>query len=198
MCPWCFSPDTYWDLFNVGTGAISLTGNLITGNWAGALVDAGGIATDFGAAAVPGVPGGAAAAIQTTRAATNVVEAATKAASAAPAPKPSTLAPGPFARESIPATSTGKATASEQQRLNEIGRASGCHTCGTKAPGTKSGNFVGDHQPPSALAKPGQTQQLYPHCLSCSRQQGGEVRQATEAQRATTPPIPRPPKLDEY
>jgi hypothetical protein len=94
MCPWCLSPDTYWDLLNVGTGAISLTGNLITGNWAGALVDAGGIATDFGAAAVPGVPGGAAAAIQTTRAATNVVEAATKAASAAPAPKPSTLAPG--------------------------------------------------------------------------------------------------------
>jgi hypothetical protein len=80
MCPWCFSPDTYWDLFNVGTGAISLTGNLITGNWAGALVDAGGIATDFGAAAVPGVPGGAAATIQTSRAAAQLAENALKGA----------------------------------------------------------------------------------------------------------------------
>jgi len=81
LCPWCIAPDTYWDLFNVGTGAISLAGNLITGNWAGALVDAGGIATDFGAAAVPGLPGGAGATIQASRAATQLAENAITGAS---------------------------------------------------------------------------------------------------------------------
>jgi hypothetical protein len=53
-------------------------------------------------------------------------------------------------------------------------RKHGCHTCGTKDPGTKSGNAVVDHQPPSALDQP---KDFYPHCLDCSRRQGGEVLQ---------------------
>ena len=32
-----------------------------------------------------------------------------------------------------------------------LGSKTGCHTCGTFAPGTRSGNFVPDHQPPNAL-----------------------------------------------
>ena len=56
---------------------------MITGNWAGAVVDAAGVVADTGAAFVPGVPGGVGSAIQASRAATNVVEAATKAASRA-------------------------------------------------------------------------------------------------------------------
>jgi RHS repeat-associated protein len=86
-----------------------------------------------------------------------------------------TLKPGPYAGESIPASGP-RITASEQAEINRIGSESGCHTCGTKNPGTKSGNFVGDHQPATALNQSGQPQRLYPQCLACSRRQGGQVR----------------------
>jgi hypothetical protein len=45
-------------------------------------------------------------------------------------------------------------------------------------PGTKSGNWVGDHQPPTALNPEGTPQVYYPHCLGCSRVQGGRIRAA--------------------
>jgi RHS repeat-associated protein len=85
----------------------------------------------------------------------------------------STLKPGPNAKESIPA-GTGAPTAAEQREINKIGDQNGCHTCGTTTPGTKSGNWVGDHQPSKALATP---KAFYPHCLGCARRQGGQVRQ---------------------
>jgi hypothetical protein len=66
-------------------------------------------------------------------------------------------------------------TPQERAEINKIGQTSGCHTCGTTNPGTKSGNFVPDHQPPSAINPPGQPQKLYPHCIECSRKQGGQV-----------------------
>ena len=53
---------------------------------------------------------------------------------------------------------------------------------GVKNPGTKSGNFVPDHQPVSALTPDGTPQQLYPHCLSCMRQQGGLVSKILRGQ----------------
>ena len=62
-------------------------------------------------------------------------------------------------------------------RVNQIGEKHGCHTCGTKKPGTKSGDFVPDHQPPNKLNPEGGEQELYPHCIGCSRKQGGQVRQ---------------------
>lgn len=87
----------------------------------------------------------------------------------------STLEPGEHARESIPARGPGRDfTAAERQAVNELGRKHGCHTCGTRNPGTKSGDFIPDHQPPSQLA-PGQPQRLFPHCKACSLRQGGEV-----------------------
>lgn len=90
-------------------------------------------------------------------------------------PLRSTLRPGPHASESIPARGPGRDfTAAERKAVNEIGRKHGCHTCGTKNPGTKSGDFIPDHQPPSQLA-PGQPQRLFPHCKACSLRQGGEV-----------------------
>ncbi len=85
----------------------------------------------------------------------------------------STLEPGQFAGRSIPARGPGPVNASEQSAINEIGGQTGCHTCGTTNPGTKSGNFVADHQPPSSLATP---ERLYPHCIRCSNSQGGVVR----------------------
>jgi len=52
------------------------------------------------------------------------------------------VGPGPYARESIPAQ-PGRPTASQQREINRIGQENGCHTCGDRNPGTRSGNFVG-------------------------------------------------------
>lgn len=101
---------------------------------------------------------------------------------------PKTLAPGEHAGDSIPARGPERDfTDGEREQVNEIGGKTGCHTCGTTDPGTKRGNFVPDHQPPSKANPSGAPQRLYPQCLSCSRQQGGEVRQYR-------PPPPPPPE----
>jgi RHS repeat-associated protein len=90
-----------------------------------------------------------------------------------------TLTPGPYAVKSIPARGPGTDfNAHERAALDKIGYEYGCHTCGTKNPGTKSGHFVPDHQPPSRLNVSGGPQELYPQCLACSRIQGGEVNAA--------------------
>jgi hypothetical protein len=87
------------------------------------------------------------------------------------------VAPGPFAGESIPARGPERDfTNDERDKINRIGAETGCHTCGTTDPGTALGNFVPDHQPPSALNPIGQSQRLYPQCISCSWLQGGWVR----------------------
>ncbi len=92
--------------------------------------------------------------------------------------KRNTLEPGPHAGKSIPARSKGRDfTPEERQQVNDIGNDTGCHTCGSKDPKTKSGNFIPDHQPVSALVPDGTEQQLYPHCQSCSNSQGGTVSQ---------------------
>ena len=86
---------------------------------------------------------------------------------------PAGVGTGPFARESIPARSSARDfTDAEREAINGIGRKAGCHTCGTNSPSTKSGNFIPDHQPPSALNPNGGPQCLYPQCLRCSRDQG--------------------------
>lgn len=84
-----------------------------------------------------------------------------------------TLKPGPFAKESIPGH-LGKPTTAEQKQVNALMDKNGCHTCGTKDPGTKRGNAVVDHQPPQAF---GETKQFLPHCINCMRRQGGETLQ---------------------
>ncbi|WP_260847654.1 RHS repeat-associated core domain-containing protein, partial [Shewanella algae] len=91
--------------------------------------------------------------------------------------KPDTLVPGEHAGESIPARGPGRDfTPGERDKINQIGQDTGCHTCGNTDPGTKSGNFVPDHQPPTALNPEGKSQQLYPQCIGCSRTQGGQIR----------------------
>jgi len=83
------------------------------------------------------------------------------------------LRPGDNAGDSIPARGTAQTfTSGERQQINEIGCRTGCHSCGTTSPGTKSGNFVPDHQPVSRFAEPGTLQRLYPQCIVCSRAQG--------------------------
>ncbi len=92
--------------------------------------------------------------------------------------KVDTLTPGQYAGDSIPARGPDRDfTRGERDKINEIGNDTGCHTCGEKDPGTVSGNFFPDHQPPNKINPPGGKQDLYPHCLRCSRRQGGQVRQ---------------------
>ena len=76
---------------------------------------------------------------------------------------------------SIPAGPSARPTAAQQTAINEMGEAHGCHTCGATTPGTKSGNWVGDHQPSTALNTSGGPQVYKPQCLQCSRVQGGQV-----------------------
>jgi hypothetical protein len=89
---------------------------------------------------------------------------------------PSNVGPGPHAGDSVPAGPSARPTKEQQDKINEIGSTTGCHTCGTTDPGTKSGNFVGDHQDPTKLNDPGKPQRYLPQCLSCSNQQGGLIR----------------------
>lgn len=89
---------------------------------------------------------------------------------------PSNVGPGPNARESVPAGPTPRPTAEQQERINEIGNRDGCHTCGTTNPGTKSGNWIGDHQDPTKLNPEGKPQRYYPQCRNCSNEQGGRIR----------------------
>lgn len=64
--------ETAWDAVNVGVGVASLLANIAAGNVGGAVIDAGGLALDLGATAVPFVPGGASTAIKAARLAENV------------------------------------------------------------------------------------------------------------------------------
>lgn len=82
------------------------------------------------------------------------------------------LKPGPWAKESVKSSSPGKITKAEREQLNPIGDKYGCHSCGSTTPGTKYGDWVGDHQPPTYLTLKGDPQVLYPQCRSCSDAQG--------------------------
>ncbi len=82
------------------------------------------------------------------------------------------LKPGPWATRSVPSSGPGKILQSEREQLNPIGNESGCHSCGATSPGTKSGNWIGDHQPVSRTVPAGTPQVLYPHCQACSNAQG--------------------------
>jgi RHS repeat-associated protein len=101
---------------------------------------------------------------------------------AAAAGEVTTLKPGPFASDSIAARGPGRSfTTAERAQVDQVGATSGCHTCGTTNPGTKSGHFVPDHQPPNALNPSGGPQQLYPQCSTCSfPRQANEVRKALQ------------------
>lgn len=84
---------------------------------------------------------------------------------------------GRYTVDSLPArNSLRRFTIEERRTINKLGQRHGCHTCGSKSPGTRFGNFVIDHQLPSAGNYLRLPQRLVPHCLSCSRRQGGIVR----------------------
>ncbi|REC70383.1 hypothetical protein DRF57_22220 [Chryseobacterium rhizosphaerae] len=105
------------------------------------------------------------------------VKAEAKAISKAAVEKNGTLNTGPFAGEGYPAVNghSRKFTATERKAIKEQGYTLGCHTCGQKNPGTKSGNFILDHQPANALVPNGWPQTFFPHCKYCSASQGGII-----------------------
>jgi RHS repeat-associated protein len=96
------------------------------------------------------------------------------------------VGPGRYARESIPAGPKPRPTADQQRSINRMGQEQGCHSCGTKNPGTKRGDFIGDHQPPTKINPPGGKQRYFPQCQRCSNIQGGRVSRMP----APTPPPP--------
>jgi hypothetical protein len=84
------------------------------------------------------------------------------------------IGPGPNAHESVPGRRGVMPSKAESAQVKKIGDKYGCHTCGTRDPGTKSGNWIRDHQPPNALNKLPDAS-IFPQCLSCSNTQGGGV-----------------------
>jgi hypothetical protein len=86
------------------------------------------------------------------------------------------IGPGPFAGDSIPARGPERDYRSwEIEQNNQNGAIWGCHTCGTFNPGTRSGNYVLDHQPPTGWNPRGLPQRLFPQCTTCSARQGGWI-----------------------
>jgi RHS repeat-associated protein len=59
--------------------------------------------------------------------------------------------------------------------VNEAGEQYGCHSCGTRSPGTQGGDWIRDHQPPTRLVSPGTPQTVWPQCRRCSMLQSGVV-----------------------
>ncbi|WP_254712176.1 polymorphic toxin-type HINT domain-containing protein, partial [Streptomyces sp. TRM64462] len=91
-----------------------------------------------------------------------------------------TLGAGPNAREGVALENGDIEADGVRDLINESGNAHGCHTCDATAPGTKEGDWIPDHQPPSSLVAPGSPQTAYPHCLTCARRQGGVVSQLSQ------------------
>lgn len=88
------------------------------------------------------------------------------------------IGPGPYFREGIPARGPERNfNSGERQEGNRMFYTHGCHTCGTREPGTPSRNAILDHQPPTGFNPLGRRQYLLPHCLTCSLRQGGWIRQ---------------------
>lgn len=83
---------------------------------------------------------------------------------------------------SIPGDETRDWTRAQRDEINKIMKETGCHRCGTRDPGTVSGDAIPDHQPPLYLSDG--PYQLFPHCKQCSWDQLQEARIRREAQRA--------------
>ena len=92
---------------------------------------------------------------------------------------------GSFARQGIPATER-YANAAQRKKIEQLGRTFGCHTCGSnqRFSWLSSFHFVGDHQPPKAVANQINARwynqllgrsvpfKFYPQCRACSNKQG--------------------------
>jgi len=81
---------------------------------------------------------------------------------------------GDYGGPSIPARGPGNNWNPDEK---DFAREPGfCHSCGTTDPGTKSGSWTLDHQPPSHICEPGEQQNLFRQCKTCMATQGGSMR----------------------
>ncbi|MEV0663875.1 RHS repeat-associated core domain-containing protein [Actinomadura luteofluorescens] len=85
--------------------------------------------------------------------------------------------PGPHAKEGAALVDGDIDDPFVRNLIDEAGNANGCHTCGATTPGTKSGSWIPDHQPPTKAVSPGTPQTAFPHCWGCARPQAGTVTQ---------------------
>jgi RHS repeat-associated protein len=69
--------ETAWDVLNIGLGAASLASNIRSGSWGWAAVDAVGLTYDIVAAAVPFLPAGASAGLNSLRAGNSIATSLT-------------------------------------------------------------------------------------------------------------------------
>jgi len=90
----------------------------------------------------------------------------------------------PGVPDSIPAGPSARPTGAQQDAINAMGNANGCHECGATSSGRPSGNWTGDHIPPTSQNPPGGAQVYKPHCATCSARQGARVAKENRAARA--------------
>lgn len=83
--------------------------------------------------------------------------------------------PGPYARAGVALENGEINDPSVRTLINEAGDEYGCHSCGATEAGTKSGNWIPDHQPPRTLVPWGTPMTAWPQCLACSMQQARVV-----------------------
>ncbi|MFB7325548.1 polymorphic toxin-type HINT domain-containing protein, partial [Streptomyces sp. NPDC056190] len=97
------------------------------------------------------------------------------------------VSPGPFAKYAVKwPKGISRSFSSIRAKINKIGNEHGCHRCGTKSPGTASGNWIPDHQPPVSVNKRwgGKLRTiLLPHCKTCSTLQRDKLRALSNAIR---------------
>jgi hypothetical protein len=103
---------------------------------------------------------------------------------------------GSFARPKLSIAATERyATTSQRAAVERIGRAMGCHTCGSRMIFTRTADaavkFHGDHMPPKSVANQMNQQwirkwlgrpvsfRLFPQCVPCSNTQGGILSKAS-------------------
>ncbi|MFG3002278.1 polymorphic toxin-type HINT domain-containing protein [Streptomyces sp. NPDC048340] len=84
------------------------------------------------------------------------------------------FSPGRFARKGIMAPSSAQRFSKGMYRaITKLGQRYGCHRCGVKVSGRKTGFFTPDHWPANAVLKKmgllgRRRQMLLPHCKVCS------------------------------
>jgi hypothetical protein len=95
---------------------------------------------------------------------------------------------GPYGLTAVDTTDVRRVFSDKEKKaVNLNGAANGCHTCGEKISGHADEHFTPDHQPPLSVfahehgSLAGYKGKLYPHCKSCSCNQGGLLSGAKAA-----------------
>jgi RHS repeat-associated protein len=173
--------DIVWDVANIAMGVASFAGNVATGNFAGAALDAAGIVADTTAAVIPGVPGGAGTAIKAARAADKAVDVVKNVAKSGDDIVEAVAKHGDDVATKItkPYKRPNNATTAAQ-RASVQGKP--CVDCGKITP-----KQVADHKKPLVkeyyetgtidTQKMRSLDAVQPQCPTCSAKQGAEMSQ---------------------